>query len=398
MRILIDALSIVPGETGGIETYIKELVRAFAQVDGKNSYLVLGTRVGRELISGAAGNFQYHCAPIDSRSRRKRVLYEQVCLPLVARNWQADVVLFPGSISSLTLGLLGIPSVVTIHDAGPMFYEKHFPEYFKRSGRSIRTMRFLVKASALRSAAILTVSNFSRQQVSCFTGVPEEKIFVVAPGCPPMSVPSGNPAAVLAKYGVAKPYIFSVGRSDKHKNLDTFVCAFARAKRDFGLLHHFVIAGPPGWGHNDLMKAIVENGVSDFVHVIGYVAAQDLPILYNEAELFVMPSLYEGFGFPVVEAMQLGVPTLISTAGALPEVAGDAAIYADPKDVDAMSQCLARVLTDERLRDSIVTKGKARAAEFSWHVTAAETLKVFESVTKVLNVSIRREEGEGEGR
>ena len=157
-------------------------------------------------FTGRLRKTYFHCAPIASHSRPMRVLYEQGCLPLVARKWKADAVFFPGNRTSLVLAMFKIPSVVTIQDASPGFYQRCFPEYFPlQSARTIWLMRALATSAARPSAAILTVSNFSRDEVSVFTGVPKGKSFVVPPGCPPMTVTSENPAGVLRKYGIINP-------------------------------------------------------------------------------------------------------------------------------------------------------------------------------------------------
>lgn len=374
MRILIDTLSVLPGVSGGGETYIQGLVNTLSEVDRESTYLVLVTPVNQHLFVSPAENFCFLAARIDNRSRLIRILYEQLRLPLLARRWKADLVLFPANMISLLLPWFGIPSVVILHDASPFFYGKNFPTYV--STWQVRFLKELAQYAAHHSVAVITISEFSRQEVCAYTGVPAQKVFVVPPGCPRATVRNGDVASLAHGYGVVKPYVLTVGRSNKHKNLDSFVLAFAQAKRRFHFPHDLVIAGTQGSGHRDLLSAIAAASAGEFVHMTGYVEPPDLPLLYQTADLFAMPSLYEGFGFPVLEAMQLGVPTLVSTAASLREVAGEASVYANPCDIDSMAAALGRVLTDANLRRQLAEKGRVQAAKFSWRNTALETLKV----------------------
>ncbi len=377
MRILINTLGVLPGENGGVETYLRGLLRALLDADRDNSYLILGTTFNRELWPSGAPNAVLHSARIDNRSRPKRVLYEQLWLPFVARRWRADLVFFPGNMISALLSTAGIPAVVTIHDAAARFYQQHFPAYYPNYGQSIWLMRRLVTFAARRSAVVMTDSQFSRDEVSAFTGVPTSKIVVVQPGCPAMTPVAQEPAVVLQKYGVSAPYILTVGRSMKHKNFDSLVCAYAQARRAFRFPHHLVIAGPPGLAQQDVVSAIQQHGAEELVHLTGYLPPGELPVFYQNAALFVMPSLYEGFGFPVLEAMQVGVPTLLSDAASLPEVGGQAAEYFNPLSVSGMAEALGRVLGDQNLQRRLAADGRLQAARFSWRKSAAETLQAW---------------------
>jgi len=316
-----------------------------------------------------------YVAQIKNARRLTRLLYEQLWLPVIARSLRTDVVHFPCNLIPLLSGLSGIASVVTVHDLSPLFYQRHFPGH---AGRMETVMKEQLYKYALRhSDIVITISEFSRGEILSHFDVDPAKVFVIYPGCPSFGPAERGTEAILRRYGIIRPYVLTLGRTNKHKNLDLFTRGFSEAKKKFGLPHHLVIAGPPGSGHEDLLAAIREAGASGFTRLIGYVNPQDLPGLYQAADLMAMPSRYEGFGFPVLEAMQLGVPTLVSRAASLPEVAGDATVYVDPGNVESMGDTLGHALTDGALLLKLGEKGKIQAAKFSWQNAAVQTMQIW---------------------
>lgn len=372
MRILIDALAVLPGINGGAATYVSGVVHALVEFSAGHQYLVLGTAESRSLFPPDGDNLTLRSLRLP-RGRIFRLLYEQFMLPLVARKWKADVVFFPGNMSSMLLPRLGIPSTVTIHDGSPDFYARHFPGYFPRWKGRIQ--KYLARWAAQEAAAVLTNSSFARQEVAAYTGVAAANIQVVPPGCPRVQPPDAGLAALARHYRFGMPYLFMLGGSNKHKNYDSAVTAFVRVKRTLDLPHHLLLAGPRGNGYEDLRQTVRNLRAGDDVHLLGYVPSGHLATLYQGADLFVMPSLYEGFGFPVLEAMELGVPVLASHCASLPEVAGDAALYFDGDSVESLTEAMGLAITNPGLRRELAAKGKARAAQFVWEKTAARILE-----------------------
>jgi len=192
---------------------------------------------------------------------------------------------------------------------------------------------------------------------------------------------------VRQRYHLQQPFVLYVGTIEPRKNLTRLVQAFAQAHRrnpEFEL----ILVGQLGWQYESLLKAIEEAQLGSAVRRLGYVPNEDLPALYNLARLLAFPSLYEGFGLPIIEAMACGTPVLTSQGTALAEVAGEAALLIDPLEVAAMVEGLMCLLNTAPLRDELRERGLQRAAEFSWTRTAAETVKVYEAVTGA--VSARR--------
>jgi glycosyltransferase involved in cell wall biosynthesis len=169
-----------------------------------------------------------------------------------------------------------------------------------------------------------------------------------------------------------------VGKLESKKNIVRIIQAFSLLKDKYDIPHDLVIVGPKGWLFRDIFRAVDELGVHRRVHFLGHVPRSDLPYLYSAADVFVFPSLYEGFGFPPLEAMACGTPVVTSNVSAIPEMVGDGALTVEPTDVGAISTAVYSILTDENLREELIEKGLQRVKLFSWAKTARETLGVYE--------------------
>ena len=204
-------------------------------------------------------------------------------------------------------------------------------------------------------------------------------------GCEARFNPARDAASIdaaAARYGLPKRYVLAVGTLEPRKNLTTLLRAFARLREGSAVdpAVGLVIAGARGWLDDPIFEAVQSLGLERAVNFPGFVDDDDLPALYQGAELFVFPSLHEGFGLPLLEAMACGVPVVASNASALPEVAGGAALLVDPHDAEALAQAIARVLGDEALRARLRDAGVARAAQFSWQTAARRTLDAYASL------------------
>jgi glycosyltransferase involved in cell wall biosynthesis len=240
-----------------------------------------------------------------------------------------------------------------------------------------------------RAERIVTVSHSARRDLLRFHGVAPERVSVVHEAASPAFHPIADPATlerVRAKYGLPPRFVLYVGTIEPRKNLARLVEAFAEA-RGRGIPHHLVCAGPYGWSSRDLSGHIERLGIADAVHFTGYAAFEDLPAIYNLGEFFVFPSLYEGFGLPVVEAMASGVPVITSNTSSLGEIAGDAAETIDPTSTGALADAIVRLGTDPELRIDLARRGLARSREFSWAQTAKEMLAVYHRVAGVAATS-----------
>lgn len=261
--------------------------------------------------------------------------------------------------------------IITICDVTPLL----FPDAHGKM--NVWHHRFVLPEILKQTDQIITISDASKKDIiRCFK-VPEEKVTVtlLAADKAFQPAPTGIPTDDIAK--LPRPYILNVGTLEPRKNLEGLLRAFAAARRK-GLHHKLVITGAKGWGRSPLAGLIRELALEDAVIFTGFVADNDLPHLYNGADFFVYPSLYEGFGLPILEAMGCGTPVITSNVSSMPEVAGDAAILVDPRSEAELAAAILRLAGDPDLRRSLREKGIGRASLFSWEKTAQETLAVYE--------------------
>ena len=262
------------------------------------------------------------------------------------------------------------PFVVTVHDALSALMPPH-------PGLRQRLRHRSTRRSARRARHVITVSETSRRDVVEAYGVPQSRITAVPNGCgAEFFVPPTAAAAedVRRRYSLAGPFCLFVGKFARRRNLPTLVEAFAQARARAGMSHALVLAG-----ESDAAEPLEDT--PEFVRVTGYVPEQDLHVLYHEAEMFVYPSSYEGFGLPVLEAMAAGTPVLTARNSALVEVAGEAALLVDEPSRDLLADALTTLLTDAALRAQLSERGRQRARLFPWSRTASETMAVLAAVS-----------------
>ncbi len=298
--------------------------------------------------------------------------WEQVGLPLALRRAQVD--LFFGPYMGLPL-LSSVPAVVMVHDLA----WRRFPETYPRKKRGY--YQLFVGASVRKARRVLCPSYSTGAEVHELLGVPRERIDVVHNAVAPRFRPLSDSAALAAvreRYQLPSRYLLYLGTIEPRKNLERLLRAYALARQAHGVDVPLVLAGPLGWLYDQILALPAELGIAEHVIRPGFIDDADLPGLYAAAELFVYPSLYEGFGLPVVEAMACGTPVVTTSTSSLPEVAGEAAIVVDPLDMLALAQAIADGLRDEARRARLRTAGLAQAARFSQEQQARGTLACFE--------------------
>jgi glycosyltransferase involved in cell wall biosynthesis len=267
-----------------------------------------------------------------------------------------------------------IPIVATIHDIVPVL----MPEMLARSKKTRfpALFKFAVQSTLNRAAHVITDAQSSRRDICANLSCPPEKISVV-PLASTMDVTQGT--EIGSRTG-GRPYVLFVGRRDPYKGLSLLLDALCVLRSSGGGLDFVLrVAGPPDDRYS-LTDRIHSGGLDNDVEFCGYVPDDELARLYSGSLALVLPSLYEGFGFPVLDAMRLGVPVLCSNRGSLPELAVDAALIADPEDSAVFASALHRITHDEEVRRTCIERGRARASSFSWRRTAEMTIAVYESV------------------
>jgi glycosyltransferase involved in cell wall biosynthesis len=348
MRIAFDGTTLTPGRTG-VGYYTEHLLQHLArEVEATGDELVVVSN--RPLDTQAplpphVRVHQGHHFPI-------RIGWMQLRAARALDAIRPDVAHFTNGMIPFAPP---VSTVVTIHDMSLKLYPQCHPI------RRLLLNRPLMHVAMRQASAIVTVSNSTRRDLLRLHGVPADRVSVVHEAASPAFRPIHDRARleqVRAKYGLPERFILYVGTIEPRKNLGRLMAAVAQA-RAAGMPHHLVCVGPYGWSSRDLGGLIERLALTPYVHFTGYVPFDDLPALYNLGELFVFPSLYEGFGLPVIEAMACGTPVVTANSSSLGEIAGDAAATVDPSSVEAIAQ------------------------SFSWARTAREMLAVYQRAAGV---------------
>ena len=382
MRIGIDYTSAAH-QGAGIGRLTRNVVRALAEIDQENEYtlLVQGREIpyppavphGRNVASGIPNaNFGEVRTWISERWWTR--IWHRLRLPIPVDWVVGSIDLFHSPDFTLPPTRPGTRTIVTVHDLSflrlPHCFEPALLDY----------LAVHVPRAVRRADRVLADSESTRRDVIELLGIPGDKVSVLYSGVEPRFQPIHDPQTlegVRLKYDLPPRFVLCVGTIQPRKNHAALIEAFTRLDTsDLSL----VIVGGKGWLYEDVFHKIRELGMRDRVHLTGFVDDRDLPVLYNLAEVFAWPSLYEGFGLPPLEAMACGIPVVTANNSSLPEVVADAGLLVDAADTQALAHALARVLNDPALRRTLVARGLARAREFTWHKAAQTLLATYKHV------------------
>lgn len=371
MRIGLDATAL-PSQPVGAGNYIIQLIRALVHQFGEDEFVIFAQGSGPALINlPEHENVDWVIFP--DRKPGIRLVWEQLILPSHVQESGVDLL---HSLHYTRPLRLSCSSVVTFHDMTFFLY----PQLHTR----IRRLYFpsMIRASAKRAQALVAVSESTRQDAMRILGIPPEKITTTQLGLNPAFRPiqEGEGRRIVAeKYHLPGKFILYVGLVEPRKNLPVLINAYQRLAAN-GIEYHLVIVGRYGWMYEDVIRQVKELNLIDRVHFIGYIPQEDLPLVYNLSSLFVYPTLYEGFGLPVLEAMACGKPVITSNVASLPEIVEEAGLLIPPGDVQALTRTIGAVFEDQALRDDLSRKGPVQAARFTWQRTAQLTYQVYRQV------------------
>jgi glycosyltransferase involved in cell wall biosynthesis len=312
---------------------------------------------------------------VRSRHLPSRRLWTQLRLSWEMLRRRPDILFVPSHV----LPVAHPRSVVTIHDLGYLYYPEAYRPF------DLWYLKRFTALSAKWAQMILVDSEVTKEDVVEHLDVPEERVTVVhlAPSAEFTPHPEPGERERLAEiYGIDGEYILYVGTLHPRKNVARLVEAFALLRREAGIGERLVLAGAKGWLPQDLLEQVQEEEVRQAITLTGFLPPEDLPALIRQARLLVLPSLFEGFGLPVVEAFACRTAVVASNAGSLPEVAGDAAILVDPEDVLDIARGLYRVCTNEGLRERLRVLGLQRSAAFTWERSAEVALHALEQARR----------------
>jgi glycosyltransferase involved in cell wall biosynthesis len=300
-----------------------------------------------------------------------RSVWMQLVLPRILAELKPDLVHFTNYLAPLASR---VPYVVSVHDMTLSL----FPGFHTLKKRVLTST--LVPYVARRARMILAPSESTRRDVVRLLGVEPGRVRVIPYAASPRFRPAAAaPERLFALHGVRPPYFLYVGTLEPRKNLVRALRAFARVRHELPR-HRFVLVGERGWKYQEILREARRPELADRVSFLGYVAEAHLPLLYSNAVALVYPSLYEGFGLPVVEAMACGAPVLTSRSSSLEEIAGGCALLVDPTDELGLAEGLRALGTNEELRRSLAERGRGRIAAFSWERTGRETVAAYRAV------------------
>jgi glycosyltransferase involved in cell wall biosynthesis len=319
-----------------------------------------------------------HCSIAQSRLPTHRpivrIFWEQFVQPLALRREHIDLL---HALAFAGPKIISIPWIATIYDLSFMRY----PQSFNTLNRIYLT--WAVRTAVRRADHLIAISESTKRDLVVLCGALPERVSVIYCGKDAAFVPAADRAALAAwrvARGVPEKMILFVGTLEPRKNVARLLRAFARAKRAAHLPHKLVLIGARGWKYAAVDAVIAQEEIADDVIFAGYVPQTELPHWYQAADLFVYPSLYEGFGMPPLDAMACGTPVVTSNAASLPEVVGDAAIQIAPEDEPALTDALVHALTNRAQREQMIARGLTQVAKFSWERAGRETTALYRSV------------------
>lgn len=365
----MNLLYLVPGETGGTETYARMLIPAIHQLRPEFELIAFVGRGGLPADEVSAMGAQPVELPMSSTGRVGRVLGEQTLLPAALRRHGIDLL---HNFAMTAPFFSRAPQVTSTHD---VIYASH-PDAHSRVMRWGQSL--LVPMGARRAKKVVTLSEASAEEIVKYTGIDRAKIEVVPIAARTPGPPTPE-AELRSELGLGDaPFLLATSARRGHKNLGRLLEAIAKLKQGPGI--SLVLPGYSTGAEPALAQQIEDLGLTDRVHLLGWITDAQLDGLYAAAELLVFPSLAEGFGLPVLEAMTHGLPVATSNISSMPEVGGEAAAYFDPYDVESIAVTVDKLLGDQAERARLAAAGRERAAQFSWRRAAELTTAVYDEV------------------
>ncbi len=350
----------LPNRVGSSEVCFQLLCQLY-KVDQKNNYTVYLPFAPTSDLPQETQRWQYKIIP----SKRLWTLF---ALQKSVKKDSLDLFFNPTHYSPF---FLNCPQIITILDVS----YKYFPELFKK--KDLYKLSLWGKYSVKSASKILTISEHSKDDIIKEYGVSPSKIAVLHVGIKDEVVSKMTKEEFSKKYKVNSPYVLFVGTIQPRKNIKKLIEAFSKVadkNKDVNL----IIVGKKGWMYEEILESDKEFGVENRVLFLHDVSNDELPYFYKNAECFVLPSLYEGFGLPVLEAMKYGCPVVTSNVSSLPEAGGEAALYVNPNDASDIFEKIDKVLNDKSLREKMIKKGHDQVKKFSWEKAAKEVIEVFD--------------------
>lgn len=377
MNIAIDATS-VPKDKTGVGVYLVNLITELSNVDDGNCYYIFIQ--SDDIDSFYLNKSNFYFITIDSDKYRKvllRLLWEQFILPKKLKQYDIDVLHSP---HYTTPFFSRVSKVITFHDMTFYILPK-VHTFFKRL-----LFKTYMKISSKIGDKILTVSKSTAKDVQKILNVNPDKICVTYNANKDIYRPINDKEKIkdiCHKYEIRNDYILFVGTLEPRKNIKTLIKSFSKLIKEINTDIKLVIVGKKGWMYKEIFELVKKLGIEKEVIFTGFADLDDLPYLYNGAEMFVYPSVYEGFGIPVLEAISCGVPTITSNVSSMPEVIGEAGITVNPTNITELKNSMKKIINNDNLKENLKNLGIEQSKKFTWENCAIETLRAYKSVKNI---------------
>lgn len=364
MRIGIDVAPLTK-EVAGIGQYVLNMIENLLRIDKENEYILY--------------SYADVVLPFQLNERWKIVVYgnsknsHEFITKLPKQIKRDHIDLFWGTRGYLPFGNMNVGFLISVHDLAPIL----FPEFFELKHRTL--FKFLISIGIRKADKIMTISKSTQNDIINMYPIQTDNITVTYLGANPIFKPSIDGTSIkniMDKYHIDSNYILCLSTVEPRKNMLRTIKAYHRGLKEKQISHKLVIVGGSGWKNNDVYDYVKDNNLETQVIFTGYTPIEDIKYIYNGASLFVYASLYEGFGIPILEAMQSGTPVITSNIASMPEVAGDACILVNPEDEDEILASMVSVLSSEKLQQDMIIKGLEQVDKFSWRKCAQESLEV----------------------
>ncbi len=363
-------ISCISRSKAGVGCYTRSLIRKLSEIDKDGVYAFFSYKERRSGRKKTVKARMFHKV----YGALRHTIWEQLLLPLNLFIRGIDLIHSPAYVTPM---MKSCPTIITVHDMAYLLY----PDKFVKAYRLY--LKFWVPLSVKRADIVVTDSIQSKRDIVKLLKVPEEKVEVIYLGVSELFRPVSDDEkldAIRRKYNLPQEFILYVGTIEPRKNIIELIYAYGEFKKKVGDTVKIVIGGKMGWLYDNIFEAIEGLGLKEDVIFTGYIADEDLPLVYNAAKVFVYPSLYEGFGLPPLEAMACGVPVVTSNTSSLPELVNGAGIMVNPDNPHELAEAIYNVLTNEELRKKMIKRGLEKAKKFTWEKTAKKTLEVYEKV------------------
>lgn len=374
MNIGFNALGL-KSKTGGVETYIYNMVKTILLNDSNNNYfLFVGKNTELIFKDLKFKNLKIITLPINTNNSILRILAENTLLNLFCIIHHLKLV---HHFCNYIPRIFFTKSVVTIHDLGGFFYHEKYPEY-NDMHNYYKYMKRELAYTLKKANQIIAISNFTKSEImKYYPNTSENKIKVIGQSLDTRKTKNTNTTKTIQDLDINKPYLLSISVIRPHKNMEFLIKVFNILKQKYNIPHQLVIAGGIQLKTNSFIDAIKLSPFKDDIKYLGYIENDIMPILYKNADCFIFPSLYEGFGIPLLEAMEYEIPIASSNAASLPEVGGDSCIYFNPYDSNETSEMIYKLLSDSFLKTVLLKKQQEQLNVFCWKNIAKYILNIY---------------------